>query len=88
MYQSAYTKQFQRDVKRLKKRHKDFSKLKPVMQRLLMGEELDVSYKDHKLVGTYKGRRECHITPDWLLIYKLEGNVMIFERMGSHSDLF
>ena len=44
--------------------------------------------RDHKLVGNYHGRRECHLAGDWLLIYKLEGNTVIFERTGSHSELF
>ncbi len=57
---------------------------------LELGEDkgLDLKYKDHKLDGNWKNRRECHIEPDWLLIYKIEGELIVFERTGSHSDLF
>jgi mRNA interferase YafQ len=49
---------------------------------------LERKYKDHKLKGRFKNRRECHIEPDWLLIYKIEGETIFFERTGSHSELF
>jgi len=55
---------------------------------LIEGERLDRLHRDHQLVGDYAGRRECHIEADWLLIYKLEKNRIVFERMGSHADLF
>jgi mRNA interferase YafQ len=63
-------------------------KLEAVMAKLVAEENLDVKHRDHKLVGSFKDRRECHIEPDWLLIYKIEGDKIIFERTGSHSDLF
>ena len=83
-----YTKQFLKDVKKNKKRSKNFDKFRIIANSLIEEEALDKIHKDHQLVGNYAGRRECHIESDWLLIYKLEGENIIFERMGSHSDLF
>ena len=83
-----YTKQFLKDVKKNKKRSKNFDKFRIIANSLIEEEALDEIHKDHQLVGNYAGRRECHIESDWLLIYKLEGENIIFERMGSHSDLF
>lgn len=85
---TSFTTQFQKDVKRVKKRGKDTAKLKQIMTQLIDEEILEAKYRDHALVGNYKGRRECHIEPDWLLIYKLDGQEIIFERTGSHADLF
>ncbi len=84
----SFTKQFRKDLKRVKKRGKKSEKLKSILSKLIDGEALEKRYRDHVLVGNYQGRRECHIEPDWLLIYKLEGNEIIFERTGSHADLF
>lgn len=84
----SYAKQFERDMKLMRKRGKDLEKLKPVIHRLIAEEPLDAAYRDHKLIGNWQGRRECHIEPDWLLIYKLESERIVFERTGSHSDLF
>ena len=58
------------------------------MSNLIDEKPLEVKFRDHKLTGNYKDRRECHIEPDWLLIYKLESQIIIFERTGTHSDLF
>ena len=66
--------QFKRDVKRLKKRHKDFEKLKTIVQLLVAGEKLPPVKRDHKVKGVLKDCRECHIEPDWLLIYRIEGS--------------
>ncbi|NOQ64685.1 MAG: type II toxin-antitoxin system mRNA interferase toxin, RelE/StbE family [Methyloprofundus sp.] len=88
MLTPVYTKQFLKDLKRSQKRAKDLSKFKAVAERLLTTQALSETYKDHKLVGNYAGRRECHIEPDWLLIYKETEDQIIFERMGTHSDLF
>jgi len=88
MLTPIYTRQFGRDVKRLQRRGKDMEKLKAVVRTLLAGEPLDPLRRDHKLLGSYQGRRECHIEPDWLLIYKREATAIIFERSGSHADLF
>ena len=88
MLKPVYTRQFERDVKRLQKRGKDMAKLKAIVRLLLEETPLDPLRRDHKLVGSYQGRRECHIEPDWLLIYKHEANAVIFERSGTHADLF
>ncbi len=89
MLKPSYTKQFEKDWKRLHKRGKPNKKLKTILGMLINDEQLPKSCRDHKLVGTYKDRRECHIEPDWLLIYKLiDPKQIIFERTGSHSDLF
>ncbi len=88
MYTPIYTKQFNRDVKRSQRRGKNFEKFKIIVRSLLSGDQLDPLHRDHKLTGNYVGRRECHIESDWLLVYKIEENTMVFERMGTHSDLF
>ena len=64
------TSQFKRDVKRMKKRGKDLSKLKEVLEKITRGQELEATYRDHVLVGQYRGTRECHIEADWLLVYQ------------------
>jgi mRNA interferase YafQ len=88
MLTPAYTRQFERDIKRLKKRGKNLDKLKIIIRSLVDEEPLDPIHRDHKLIGNWKGRRECHIESDWLLIYKTELERIIFERTGTHSDLF
>jgi len=88
MYTPVYTKQFEKDVKHCQQRDKNLDKFKILARTLLSGESLDSIHKDHKLVGNYLGRRDCHIESDWLLIYKITENKLIFERMGAHSDLF
>lgn len=88
MLEPIYRIHFEKDLKRAKKRGKNLEKLKVLIRLLLEQAPLPCQYRDHVLSGNYKGRRECHIEPDWLLIYKLEGNAIIFERIGSHADLF
>jgi mRNA interferase YafQ len=88
MYSPTYTRQFNRDVKRAQRRGKNLEKFKIIAHTLLSGEPLDKIHKDHQLIGSYSGRRECHLESNWLLIYKITSDQMIFERMGSHSDLF
>jgi len=58
------------------------------VRSLVAGEELDPIHRDHKLIGEFAGRRECHIESDWLLVYKVEAKTIIFERTGTHADLF
>lgn len=82
------TNQFEKDFKRVLKRGKDEKKIKDIMLKLVKKQPLDVKHKDHNLTGNYVGRRECHIEPDWLLIYKKSDTEIIFERTGSHPDLF
>lgn len=79
-----------KDLKTAKKRGLDIAKLNEVVQLIAMQKTLPVKNKDHKLSGEYAGCRECHIQPDWLLIYKVENAVSILNlvRTGSHSDLF
>lgn len=84
----SYTKQFAKDLKRMEKRGKSPEKIKNIIKKLVDEERLDVNYKDHKLIGNYKGRRECHVEQDWLLIYKIIDSEIIFEKTGTHSDLF
>lgn len=81
---------FRRDYKRIKKRGYDTSLLEDVVDKLAAGEKLPPKNRDHALIGNYAGCRECHITPDWLLIYEIEGNELILylTRTGTHSDLF
>ena len=88
MLKPVFTKQFARDVKKAQKRRKNLDKFKIIATALLHGEALDDIHRDHKLLGSYSGRRECHMEADWLLIYKVVKDKVIFERMGSHSDLF
>jgi len=83
-----YTTQFKKDYKKVKKQDKDLSKLKIVIEKLIDQQALESKYKDHQLTGNWKGHRDCHIEPDWILIYQLIDNTLILERTGSHSDLF
>ena len=79
---------FKKDVKRQKKRGKSLEKLKSVIDQLLAGGDLPVSYRDHALTGNWIGWRDCHVEPDWLLIYKLTEDQLILGGTGAHSDLF
>lgn len=90
MYKPVITTRFKKDLKRSKRRQKDLSKLKNIMQKLSAGESLTPKNNDHTLSGNFSERRECHIEPDWLLIYKIKEaeKEIIFERTGTHSDLF
>ncbi|MBX3059554.1 MAG: type II toxin-antitoxin system YafQ family toxin [Anaerolineae bacterium] len=84
-----YTNQFKKDYKRAKKRGHNELRLKVVIDQLANDQSLPPQYRDHELVGNYIGIRECHIEPDWLLLYRLEGETeLILVRTGSHSDLF
>ncbi len=85
-YQSA----FKRDFKRIKKRGFDVGKLENIIALLASETPLPAENKDHALVGNYFGFRECHITPDWLLIYEVRRSelVLCLTRTGTHSDLF
>ena len=88
MYTPVYTRQFEKDLKLAKRRGKNLEKFKIIARTLLAGQHLDPLHRDHRLVGNYIGRRDCHIESDWLLIYKIVNNLLIFERTGTHSDLF
>ena len=88
MLNPFYTNQFKRDYKLQQKRHKDIDLIDDLINLLAKEESLPAQNKDHPLQGDYKGYRECHIEPDWLLIYKIEGDSIYFVRTGTHSDLF
>ncbi len=88
MFSPVFTKQFAKDVKKAQKRSKNLEKFKIIATTLLSGDTLDEIHRDHKLLGSYSGRRECHIESDWLVMYKIAEDKIIFERMGSHADLF
>ena len=83
------TGKFRKDYKRCKKRGFDMSLLEKVVETLLAGKPLEGKYHDHGLVGQYAGHRECHILPDWLLIYYVDNESLILTavRTGTHSDL-
>ncbi len=83
-----YTNQFKRDYKKIKKQNKDTNKLRLVVEKLAAQQQLDARFRDHPLRGDWKGFRDCHLEPDWLLVYKLSGDTLILERTGSHSELF
>lgn len=85
-----YQTTFKKDYKRIAKRGYDISLLEAVIEILAEGKILPLQYKDHNLSGDYSGCRECHITPDWLLIYEVsdEELVLYLMRTGTHSDLF
>lgn len=85
-----FTNQFKKDLKLAKKQGKDLDKLFEVINILANGEKLDTKFKDPDLSGSYKGTRECHIEPDWLLIYEIDNNALILMlyRLGTHSELF
>jgi mRNA interferase YafQ len=88
MFDFVYTGQFKRDMKLAQKHGKDLTKIQKVMERILSAQPLPVKHKDHGLSGSYGGRRECHVEPDWLLIYKPIEGCIICERTGTHADLF
>lgn len=90
MYNLRFTNKIQRNIKLMKKRGKDLDKLTVVLKLLQNGEELPAKYKDHALTGNYIGCRECHIEPDWLLVYAIinEELIILLLTTGSHSDLF
>ncbi len=83
-----YTTQFKKDYKKVKKQNKDPDKLKAVIEKLLAGQKLELKYREHQLSGIWKGHRDCHIEPDWILIYRISSDTLYLERTGSHSDLF
>lgn len=89
-YNLKPTTQFKKDVKLCKKRGYDLSLLTEVLKMLETRQTLPERYRDHALAGSFKGCRECHILPDWLLIYEYSGDDLIIylTRIGTHSDLF
>jgi mRNA interferase YafQ len=89
-YEVKFTNQFKKDLKLAKKQNKNLDELFEVVNILAEGGTLDVRYRDHDLSGNYKGTRECHIEPDWLLVYEIKDEVLVLMlyRLGTHSELF
>ena len=89
-YNVRHTSAFKRDYKLMMKRHLPIEKLQAIIEKLRNGEELPPANRDHALTGNWANHRECHIAPDWLLIYQIHDDILILEltRTGSHSDLF
>lgn len=88
MLEIIYTSSFKRDIKKLKKRKKNMKKLHYILSFLIEEKSLPAKYVNHKLSGNYKDCWECHIEPDWLLIYRKDKKYLELARTGSHSDLF
>ena len=89
-YDIQFTSRFKKDIRIAKKQGKDLDKLFSVIEILASGEVLEERFRDHGLTGNYRGTRECHIEPDWLLIYEIveDALILILNRLGSHSELF
>ncbi|MCI8284993.1 MAG: type II toxin-antitoxin system YafQ family toxin [Firmicutes bacterium] len=88
MYKLKYSSKIKKDLKTCQKRNLDLSLLEKVIDKLRIPEPLEDKNKDHNLKGDYNGFRECHITPDWLLIYRYHEEFLELARTGTHSDLF
>ncbi len=89
-YEVVPSKQFRKDIKLAQKRGCNLENVRNIIKKLANGETLDAKYSDHLLTGNYVGFRECHISPDWLLVYRIEKNELrlFLFRTGTHSDLF
>ena len=83
-----FTTQFKRDMKRIEKRGWKRSELNAVLELLVHERSLPLTLRDHPLTGNWKGARDLHVRPDWVLIYRIKGKRLILERTGSHSDIF
>lgn len=88
MLEAEYSSAFNRDIRRCLKRNLDIALLKSVVLDLTLENPLDPRYKDHSLIGNWKGYRELHIQSDWLLIYRYSDKGVYFARTGTHSELF
>ena len=88
MKRLSQSNQFLKDIKRMRKRGKDIKRLQYVVNKLANNEILHPRHRDHPLMGEWKNCRDCHIDPDWILIYHTDSNTLRLERTGSHSDLF
>ena len=87
-YEPIYTNKFKKNFQLMKKRGMDLLLLETVMGKLIAGEKLDEKYCDHALIGNFAGKRDCHVKPDWVLIYSYSDEYIIFESTGTHADLF
>lgn len=88
MLSPFFTSKFKKDFLRMQAQGKAMEKLEAVMQTLIEERPLPAKHKDHPLHHNWFGRRECHVEPDWLLVYKLAEKTIVFERTGSHSEIF
>jgi mRNA interferase YafQ len=88
MLTPVYTNHFEKDLKLMLRRGKDDEKIKAVIVALAEQRQLPAKLRDHILTGNFKARRECHIEPAWLLVYRIDAERIIFERTGTHADLF
>lgn len=88
MKRVSQTKQFHRDVKRMRKRGKDLSKLQALVRHLADGSPLSPQHRDHPLLGAWVPSRDCHVAPDWILVYTPGIDTLLLERTGTHADLF
>ena len=90
MYEVKFTTAYKKSYKLMKKRGLDISLLDAVVDTLRQGKQLDEKYRDHGLTGKYQGFRECHIKPDWLLVYLIENDILVLTLVdtGSHADIF
>ena len=88
MLKPDYTNQFKKELDLMLRRGRDKQKIAAVIANLVNQTPLEPKHRDHPLKGNFKGRRDCHIEPDWLLIYKVDVDAIIFERTGTHSDIF
>ena len=88
MKRVSQTTQFSRDVKKVRKRGKELSKLQGIVNQLALGKPLPDKHRDHALVGHWQPSRDCHVEPDWILIYTADEKSLRLERTGTHSDLF
>jgi mRNA interferase YafQ len=84
----VFTTRFARDLERMRRRGKDAETFKTVARLLLAGEALPRAHRDHPLKGKFSGWRDCHLAPDWVLIYRIDDDQVVFGRTGTHSDLF
>lgn len=88
MLKIRYSGKIKKDFKVCQKRNYNFSLFEKVIEKLMIPERLDAKNNDHNLKGEYLGFRECHISPDWILIYRYVGDCLELLRTGTHSDLF
>lgn len=88
MLDVRYSTRFKKDFKTCKKRNCDLTILQQIIDILRIPEALPIKNRDHNLIGNYTGYRECHLAPDWLLIYKQTDTELLLDRTGSHADLF
>jgi mRNA interferase YafQ len=90
MYRIVRSSKYKRDYRLAVRQGKDIRKLEKVIDLLAAGRTLPAEYSDHPLKGGYKGFRECHITPDWLLVYKIDRGILVLllSRTGTHQDVF